>query len=163
MRATIFAVVLACQTPVLSDVTPRIPSDSDQMQGAWLLEDLTIDGENERNTAGKVGFVAGLRQSAEWVFKGDTLLVRTGATTREFKFKLYPGKSPKEFDAEYVGTDEGYKDYFRGGLRGIYSLDGDRLMRCYAEPGQPRPTEFKSDQGSLRTLMILKRKPVDKK
>lgn len=38
---------------------------------------------------------------------------------------------------------------------GIYQLQDNELMLCLAEPGAPRPTEFKSRQGI--TLVVLQR------
>ena len=43
-------------------------------------------------------------------------------------------------------------------LRGIYKLDGDKLMICYAyDPDLPRPTEFKTKAGERGYLYVLER------
>jgi uncharacterized protein (TIGR03067 family) len=47
---------------------------------------------------------------------------------------------------------------FRGRtLLGIYDLDGEALRICFAEPGQPRPTEFRSPPGSGQILAVQHR------
>ncbi|MDZ4818747.1 MAG: hypothetical protein SGJ20_07225 [Planctomycetota bacterium] len=33
-------------------------------------------------------------------------------------------------------------------LAGIYELDGDTLIVCFAKPGEPRPTEFTTQHGT---------------
>ena len=40
---------------------------------------------------------------------------------------------------------------------GIYRLESDKLTLCMADPGQPRPREFKAEKGSRQTLMIFRR------
>src|SRR5690242_2545166 len=44
--------------------------------------------------------------------------------------------------------------------QGIYEMEGANFKVCFAAPGQPRPTEYKSVQGDGRTLTVWK--PVDK-
>lgn len=76
-------------------------------------------------------------------------------------FKLYPDKSPKEFDITPDADGGGKSETFQG----IYKLEGDTLTAAVAGPGSPRPKEFKSvaptmgkkDEGVI--LVVLKRKP----
>ena len=43
-------------------------------------------------------------------------------------------------------------------LKGIYSLDGDKLTVCYAyAPELPRPTEFKTSPDAIGYLYELER------
>jgi uncharacterized protein (TIGR03067 family) len=42
---------------------------------------------------------------------------------------------------------------------GVYSLEGDVLVVCMADPGGDRPTSFEAAKGSKRTLMRFKRGP----
>ena len=39
----------------------------------------------------------------------------------------------------------------------IYRLNGDVLTYCVGAPGEPRPTEFSTQPGDRRTLVVLKR------
>ena len=47
--------------------------------------------------------------------------------------------------------------------RGIYSLQGDVLTYCVAGPGGPRPAEFATTKGDGRTLVVLKRSPLERR
>jgi hypothetical protein len=43
-------------------------------------------------------------------------------------------------------------------LKGIYSLEGDKLTSCYAyDPELPRPTEFKTMPGVRGYIYVLER------
>ena len=39
----------------------------------------------------------------------------------------------------------------------IYQLKGNVLTYCVGSPGDPRPTEFSTQAGDRRTLVVLKR------
>jgi uncharacterized protein (TIGR03067 family) len=48
-------------------------------------------------------------------------------------------------------------DFFLGDgqtQHGIYEMEGANFKVCFGAPGQPRPTEFKSEQGDGRTLTV---------
>jgi uncharacterized protein (TIGR03067 family) len=67
-------------------------------------------------------------------------------------FQLTPGADPPAIDlTATTGPNRGKV------IRGIYRLDGDRLVLCLGEPGQARPREFRSPAGSGHALIILKR------
>lgn len=42
--------------------------------------------------------------------------------------------------------------------KGIWRIDGDRMLVCYGPPGGDRPTDFTAARGSGRMLWTLKRK-----
>ena len=67
-------------------------------------------------------------------------------------FKIDPSKKPKAMDA--VPSEGPAKDQT---IEEIYELDGDNLKICLALPGNKRPTEFKSGEGSGRWLFSYKR------
>jgi hypothetical protein len=60
---------------------------------------------------------------------------------------LNPGKTPKEIDVMHDNKTS----------HGIYQLKGDELTVCIDENEGPRPTEFKSPEGSTCLLMLLRR------
>jgi uncharacterized protein (TIGR03067 family) len=61
-------------------------------------------------------------------------------------------KKPKHVDYSILDSNGMLETY-----QGIYEIDGDTFKDCIAPPGEARPTEFKTAEGSGHTLMILKR------
>jgi uncharacterized protein (TIGR03067 family) len=77
---------------------------------------------------------------------------RGGKNVSESIYKLDPTKRPKTIDVTFVqGPNKGKTQ------QGIYSLAGDTLTICGAEPGSERPTEFASRFGRSYILMVLER------
>ncbi len=69
----------------------------------------------------------------------------------QYTFKLESKKKPKWIDlsAKRLGDKV---------LKGIYLLEGDTLMFCYAyDPQLPRPTKFETISGDRCYLYVLKR------
>lgn len=64
-------------------------------------------------------------------------------------FKLGSGGKTKTIDLIFADKPDP--------LLGIYEFEGDTLKLCYAATGTKRPDEFKSDTGSRRTMMVMKR------
>jgi len=68
------------------------------------------------------------------------------------KLVLDPSKKPRTIDAI---PNEGPH---RGKLQpGIYQFDGEDMMFVFAEPGQRRPTEFRTRAGTTEMLILYKR------
>lgn len=61
-------------------------------------------------------------------------------------------KTPKHIDM--LGTEGENKGK---AAQGIFKLNDGKLAICYTMPGMQRPTEFKSDPGSVATLAIWRR------
>jgi uncharacterized protein (TIGR03067 family) len=85
-------------------------------------------------------------------FKGDKFTLNDGEKTHEVAFKLDPAKKPRTIDA--MPADGEYKGKT---LLGIYSLEGDTLKMCFAEPGTERPKEFTSRANTMHFLLVLKK------
>jgi uncharacterized protein (TIGR03067 family) len=120
-------------------------TDKDKIQGLWkLVQELKDDKEYDINETSFDFFH--LR------FKGDKVTVELKDSKEEATYKLDPSKKPRRIDlkpttGEYKGKT----------LLGIYELDGDKL-KLYAanEPGDDRPTEFKSSDDK-NVVYILER------
>jgi uncharacterized protein (TIGR03067 family) len=90
------------------------------------------------------------------------------ATETTFTANL-PGEGPGEFAYKLGGTDkrgtidiEVLRAGREGGPRkrvylGIYSLEGDSLMLCYAPTDKDRPADFSTKAGSGETAFVLRR------
>jgi uncharacterized protein (TIGR03067 family) len=65
-----------------------------------------------------------------------------GSIAIEGTFKIDPTRKPKAIDwTDTFGEDAGKT------FPAIYALNGDRLIFCAANEGQPRPTEFRTRKG----------------
>lgn len=105
-------------------------SDQEKTQGKWKIVYCEFSGRDVTQTVSDV----------EDTISGDKWL-RPNRRTAEYRLKLDPTKNPKWVDlsADRLGDQT---------LKGIYSLDGDKLTICYAyDPESPRPTEFKTMPG----------------
>ena len=84
----------------------------------------------------------------------DSRLVQTRTTT----YRLSGGESGR-IDLITVSNDG--SSHLR--TRGLFSLRGDDLTYCIGKPETARPTEFSTNYGDGRTLVVLRRKePVRK-
>ncbi len=116
------------------------PADAERIQGTWEVID---DRRSGRPLAGTEG--ARLRFTA-----GELVQVRDGEEKLRFRFRLRPESEPRGFDFLPAGRrlwDE----------RGIYRLQGDRLLLCYGRPDDPRPEQFETRSGDGRRVVVLQR------
>jgi uncharacterized protein (TIGR03067 family) len=114
-------------------------SDQEKMQGKWTILHCEFAGRDEMLTE----VVEDTISDARWL--------RPKRRTAEYRLKLDPTKDPKWVDlsADRLGDQT---------LKGIYSLDGDRLTICYCyDPELPRPTEFKTMPGVNGYIYVLER------
>ncbi|MCI0703285.1 MAG: TIGR03067 domain-containing protein [Planctomycetia bacterium] len=68
---------------------------------------------------------------------------------RTLNYTLDATANPKQIDLTLAKTDQK--------SQGIYTLDGDTLTLCYAEPGAARPTKLESKEGDRTFLLLFKR------
>lgn len=115
----------------------------DTLQGVWL--------PSAAELAGKM-FPDEIRQKIKLVVQDDKYTVTVGKEVDQGTVKLNPAAKPKEIDI--TGTDGPNKGKT---ILAIYERDGDTLRVCYDLGGKNRPTEFKTQAGTLLFLVTYKR------
>jgi len=142
MRAILFVIV--CPLLLFADDSDAIKKDIAQLQGEWSM----VSGEIDKQPMPEA-----LLKGSKRVAKGDETTVTIGGMLfMKAKFTVDPSKKPKTID--YMMTEGLTKGKTQ---LGIYELDGDMVKFCFAKPGQDRPTEFVTKEGSGRTLSVWKR------
>ena len=132
--------------------TAKEKKDIASLQGVWVCEKFSVDGNTIDATPGK-GVPEG--QAMRVRFKGDKyILTQSQEPNGPFKtYKIDPSKKPKTIDLEArTGTS-----------RGIYAIDGDQLkLKFYKDmTKQPNgyPKDFSTKQGDgFTTLECRKNK-----
>lgn len=110
----------------------------DELVGVWKLESTQTNGQPRR------------RERELWVFRNGTLTIVSDGRTNHVKISLAPVESPKHIDTDIVLQPTG-----------IYEIDDDTLRIAQVVPNMPRPNEFKTIWGDLRTVSILRRVDSD--
>ena len=101
------------------------------MQGRWRL----IEFSYYRN--GKPDHLAADQIDGVMTISGNryrlNLTIPDQTVDQHYQLKVFPHRTPKAFD---VTMPDGRK------IQGIYELSGNRLRRCYTQPGFPRPAKL---------------------
>lgn len=135
--------VLAAAVPAGSQNAPDEAAERKALEGTW--EGWVLDGRGTRTDRGPV-------RLARVVIQGDKITANDGKLdlgTGTFTLDL--NQNPRHLDSK--GTDGQPKGY---SFPGIYTLEGDTLRWCAANPGKPRPTEFLT-KSAVQFYMYLKR------
>ena len=118
--------------------------DASSLVGEWAVEALVVDGTPKRLPAGTA-----------WTFTADGgAVLRVGGKaapdrgTDRGTYTADPGKDPAEMD---IDLGPGSRS------RGIYRVEGDRLILCLAEGEAARPAGFDAPAGSHATRWALRR------
>ncbi len=117
-------------------------SDRELIQGSWAAVAGEKDGEKLPDE---------LIKSMKFTVKGEKATVEIMGETKDATITLDPAKKPKTIDVEFDGQT----------IRGIYNFEKGGLRVCVNEPGQERPTEFKSTGGQF--LLVFERQGAPKK
>jgi uncharacterized protein (TIGR03067 family) len=114
-----------------------------QLDGVWTCESATVNGRklDESVTASLKLALNGTQYTTK---RGDEVLF-------DSTYSVDTDKNPPHIDMVGIGELSGKIG------EGIYQVDGDRLTMCYAMPGNPRPLEFESNEGSNAQLMVWRR------
>jgi uncharacterized protein (TIGR03067 family) len=87
------------------------------------------------------------------VYEGDALTLRSEVEVRRHGIvTLDPSRQPRSINT--WDRDGPYEDET---LKGIYAFEGPTLKLCFARPGQPRPTEFTTKQGTGFLVVVYRR------
>ena len=114
--------------------------DLKMFQGIWQAKTVEAGGQPAPKEGAPIIKVVVQKDQYEVSFNDKTVTKGT--------FKLDPTKKPKEIDA-MPGGDPG-----KGMVQpGIYEFNKEGLRIVFAEAGQPRPKEFKSQAGSKQTMV----------
>lgn len=116
----------------------------DRLAGTWQAVSIEKDGRPAPEDR--------VRQT-RLVMKGAHFQLKVGdEVVHEGTQKVEAGRNPKEIDGTVdSGPDKGRKSL------GIYELTGDRYKVCLSHAGAKRPTEFRTQAGDGRTLIVFKR------
>jgi uncharacterized protein (TIGR03067 family) len=86
------------------------------------------------------------------VITKDTITVQEENQKRVMSYKLNERTTPKQIDLTTTeGSDKGKTSH------AIYALEGDSLKISLAQPGQERPSDFTTKEGSKAMMFVMKR------
>ena len=126
-----------------ADAPKDAGDDRERLQGTWKVVSMVNDGKEV--PADKI-------RSARLTFEGDRFSMKGADEDFRGRFRLIPGKTPRQIDTVFVDADN--KEL--GAARGVYELDGKRLRVSWKHEGD-RPTELASKPGSGARLMVLEK------
>ena len=124
--------------PLSPPITSAVPN-LEKMQGKWRIVRCEFSGQNDSHLVGVQDTIDGNK----WL--------RPIRRTAEYRLNFDAAKDPTWVDlsADRLGDRT---------LKGIYSLDGDKMTICYAyDPNLARPTEFKTTPNAKAYLYVLER------
>ena len=111
----------------------------DELRGVWKLEWTQTNGQPK------------YRERRLWAFCDGALVVVGEESTHQFGVSIDPSAIPKHLD-----TDTPFYP------TGIYEVEGDTLRVAQVfTAGMPRPTEFETTSGDMRTVSVFRRLDAD--
>jgi len=117
--------------------------DAKSMNGTWLPSAAELAGAE---------FPDEVRKSIKLIINDGTYTVTVGTNLDRGTVKLDPSKKLKELDI--MGTEGPNKGKT---ILAIFEKTGDTLKICYDLSGKARPTEFKTEKGTLQFLVTYER------
>jgi uncharacterized protein (TIGR03067 family) len=120
-------------------------ADLAKLQGTWQLIAMETEGHDIAQEEIK---------DATAVYEGNRLTLLAGTTVRRRGLvTLEANRTPKAMNT--WDQDGPYEDQT---VPGIYSLNGDTLILCFARPGEERPKEFTTKAGTGFLRCVYKRR-----
>ncbi|MBX9582469.1 MAG: TIGR03067 domain-containing protein [Gemmataceae bacterium] len=143
MTRFLAAAALALGLTAAADDKPA-KDDLARFTGTWTGVSVNQDGKDlPKPTAEAYRLVV---DGEKYTFTGE------GGEVVEGTHKLDPAKKPKQIDAVRTkGPDKGEP------MKGVYELDEDAFVVCFAAPGKDRPAELKPTGGPGLRVMAFKR------
>jgi uncharacterized protein (TIGR03067 family) len=141
MRYGVFVTLMFSVVVHAADST----DDNKSLQGKWLL--IKIDKEGKLQDVAKTS-----DEFFHMQFSGDKVTVEFTSGKEEGTYKIDASKKVKTIDITANTSEDKGKTFL-----GIYSLDGDTLKLCMAEPEvKERPMELKAKKDKV-TVYVLQR------
>ena len=122
-----------------------VAKDLQAFEGTWRLSSREENGKKFSEVEIK-DVIATIDGSGKVSVRRGDKVINKGTV------KLDPTKKPKTIDVTYTaGERKGQA------VLGIYEIEGDAFRLCVARPGDERPAEFSTKDGSGRTLVAYQR------
>ena len=93
---------------------------------------------------------------AKWVFKGD--LVEVSVNGMEYKGKVKADDKAKPHATLDIALTEGPEESKGKTGKGIYKLDGEKLVVSVSQPGHDRPKDFEPVPDEVYVFELKKKK-----
>jgi uncharacterized protein (TIGR03067 family) len=122
----------------------KAKTDQDLLQGTWQVVSIEFSGETRDHSDKK------------YTFRGGRVIEDRPQQLDEGTFKVETTKNPKCIDftlGEFAPRQQ----------LGIYKVDGDRLLICWGNAADQRPTDFVTDKKAKTFLYRLERVTGDSK
>jgi uncharacterized protein (TIGR03067 family) len=117
------------------------------LEGDWTVTSVERN-KNELPAERRIGLRASFRDGKFTFHQGDKILT-TGT------FQLDPGQAPRRIDLTWTDNDGKQQT-----THAIYEIADDQLKICGGKPGEERPGEFVTSDGSGHTLTIFAREKL---
>src|SRR6266540_2270720 len=117
----------------------------ENLDGTWLPVSIEIGGKKEPDKEHK---------GDKLIIQGDRFTMLVGKDMIKGTFKVDRTSKPRTIDAYYEAEKD--KKVTKVTVLAIYELKGDLLWVCGADPGKPRPKEFKTTKEDGHELTIYK-------
>ena len=141
MKSLVTLVLLALAAlPARAEDDPKKALES--LQGEWKMVEFFKEGNEEKDIAKAKVVIAGSKMTIN--LRGDKAEELTFAIDLKQKPATIDLTPPKKGGAEVV-------------VKGIYKLEMDKLTICFGLDAKDRPTEFKSQKGTLVGMFVLER------
>ena len=125
--------------PDPSAVKQEKAEKSSKFEGRWIVVSSTVDGDAQDMQGDKVH-----------IAKGRIKVEEHGGEVQEGTYEADTTKKPHHIDITPMhGKDKGKV------FKGILIFDENLLKICLARPGDDRPTEASSQEGSGHLLLVL--------